>query len=313
MIPIPKNKRGDLYDSNNYRAIAMGSLLCKIFDCIILTVSSRSFRSDDLQFGFKENHSTIMCTSLIIDTVNYYKSQHSNVYMLLLDATKAFDKINHLKLFVKLKARNICPVVLRLLMVMYMNQSMSIKWNNILSTHFSVSNGVKQGGVASPILFNVYINDLLECLRHDGHGCHIGHLYMGAFCYADDLALLSPTLYGLKRSIAISQEYANDYDITFNPKKSKLMCFNHANNIINPCIYVGNDKVQVVNEEKHLGNTLFTDIAKRDMIGTVRDLYMRTNILLSDFTHTDSVTLSQLFNTYCMNVYGSQLWDYGAS
>ena len=91
------------------------------------------------------------------------------------------------------------------------------------------------------------------------------------------------------------------------------MCFKHANNIINPCIYVGNDKAQVVNEEKYLGNTLFSDIAKRDMTGTVRDWYMGTNILLSDFTHTDSVTLSQLFNTYCMNVYGSQLWDYGAS
>ena len=72
----------------------------------------------------------------------------------MLDASKAFDRVNLLLLFSKLLQRDMCPVFLRFLKSIYCNQQMRVKWNGTTSNTFSTSNGVKQGGVLSPILFN---------------------------------------------------------------------------------------------------------------------------------------------------------------
>ena len=81
--------------------------------------------------------------------------------------------------------------------------------NNELSDCFNVSNGVKQGGVISPLLFSCYIDNLFSQLQHSGLGCHVGLSYAGAFGYADDIALLAPSLQCLKGMISICEEYAS--------------------------------------------------------------------------------------------------------
>ena len=70
MVPVPKDKRGSKSDSNNYRAIAIISILGKLFDSIIIKEQHSSLITDDLQFGFKENSSTIICTQLLIETID---------------------------------------------------------------------------------------------------------------------------------------------------------------------------------------------------------------------------------------------------
>ena len=62
----------------------------------------------------------------------------------MLDASKAFDKVKYYKLFAALFERDISPFVLRLLLFMYTDQSLRVKWSNTLSEQFSVMNGVKQ-------------------------------------------------------------------------------------------------------------------------------------------------------------------------
>ena len=76
------------------------------------------------------------------------------------------------------------------------------------------------------LVYNIYTDNLLETLRKLGYGCYIGNVFSGALAYADDLVLLSPSLYGLRSMIKVCEKYAQDYDILFNPNKSKLMCFN---------------------------------------------------------------------------------------
>ena len=71
-IPLIKNKRGNKCDSNNYRAIAINSLLGKLFDIIILKEQYTSLSTDVLQFGFKPHSSTTICTSLLRDTIAYH-------------------------------------------------------------------------------------------------------------------------------------------------------------------------------------------------------------------------------------------------
>ena len=87
-----------------------------------------------------------------------------------LDVSKAFDHVDHSLLFRKLLQRHLSPVVVRILLSWYMNQRACVLWNRYLSRRFSISNGVRQGGVLSPILFMIYIDDLLveleKQLRH---------------------------------------------------------------------------------------------------------------------------------------------------
>ena len=84
-------------------------------------------------------------------------------------------------------------VVLRFLMNMQVKSCARIKWDDIFSVVFSVSNGVKQGGVLSPFLFCIYIDDLLISISETHLGCYIGNIYVGVLAYVDDIELLAPT------------------------------------------------------------------------------------------------------------------------
>ena len=63
---------------------------------------------------------------------------------------------------------------------MYTNQECSVRWGSEHSDYFNVSNGVKQGGVISPILFSCYIDKLISELEHSGLGCHVGGIVCGS-------------------------------------------------------------------------------------------------------------------------------------
>ena len=80
---------------------------------------------------------------------------------------------------------------------MLTNQSCYTTWSNNRSETFNISNGVKQGGVISSLHFSIYIDYLFPELRTSGLGCHVGLTYAGAFGYADDIALIAPSIYSL--------------------------------------------------------------------------------------------------------------------
>ena len=73
--------------------------------------------------------------------------------------------------------------------------------------YFLLKNGVKQGGVLSPIFLTIYIDKLLVMLRTTGIGYHIGSAYSGALSYADDITLLCPSVHGLNEMIVLCCEY----------------------------------------------------------------------------------------------------------
>ena len=133
--------------------------------------------------------------------------------MRMLDASKAFDCVNLLTLFNILPKRVMSPISLRLLMHTYCNQQMRIKWNSSTSDTFSTSNGVKQGGVLSPILFNVYLSELIELLSEQGLGCHLHGQFSGAFVYADDITLLAPTSTALNSMLETCSTFATAFDL----------------------------------------------------------------------------------------------------
>ena len=139
-----------------------------------------------------------------------------------MDASKAFDKVEYNQLFNILRDWNICT---RLLINMYINQKIQVKWNDALSNHYSISNGVQQGGCLSPTLFSIYLNDLVYVLRSSNIDCRHGNHYMGVYCYADDIGRLSPTLSGLKEMLKLCENsnYALKHKTIFNVSKVNFL------------------------------------------------------------------------------------------
>ena len=90
-------------------------------------------QSSDAQFGFKLKHSTSQCTFVAEETIQHYVKGGSSVYVMLLDASEAFDIIEYVKLFKILLDRGLCPLVCRLIYSLYLNQNIRIKWGNSLS------------------------------------------------------------------------------------------------------------------------------------------------------------------------------------
>ena len=115
IFPLIKIKRRSVSDSTNHRAIALSSPLAKLFDNIILHKYCDVFTTSDMQFGFKEHSSTTKCTFALTETVNYFRKNKSNVYVILVDATEAFDKVNYVKLFYQLIDRGLNPFIIRCL------------------------------------------------------------------------------------------------------------------------------------------------------------------------------------------------------
>ena len=308
--PIPKNKNKSQNDSSNYRAIAINSIFSKLLDYIILNLIEKNIDSSHLQFAYKKEYSTSLCSFLVVETIQYYRSRGSNVLALLLDATKAFDRVKYSKLFNNLIDRDVCPVIIRLIINMYKLNSAIVNWNGTKSQSFPLTNGVKQGGVISPLLFAVYLDPLLDKLHKTKKGCFIGNICANALAYADDVILLTPTCAALIVLISICEEYSREVNLQFNPNKCILLVFTDSD--------VTNDmfKIEMFNKiipvklcEKHLGHMLSTKGPIVNFDDIIRSIKVRTNIVTHNFYSISHKSKSTLFNSQCLSLYGCPIWD----
>ena len=140
-------------NSDNYRGIALCSALCKAINILMIERYEHILFTSRMQFAYKRYHSTNMCTTMIKETASYYNSRHRDVFLCTMDASKAIDRVHLGKLFALLHNTGLQPVANRLLLEMYTCQLMCTKWNGFKSEVFATENGVKQGGILSPILF----------------------------------------------------------------------------------------------------------------------------------------------------------------
>ena len=316
VIPLIKDKLGDICSSNNYRSIALSSLILKIFDWIILLLHGDMFITDELQFGYQQKTSTNMCTWLAIETIDYYLRNGSEVFVGVMDMTKAFDNVKQSVLFWKLIDKGIPPIYLRLLLKMYTIQSANVRWNGSLSDTLPVRNGVKQGGVLSPHFYCIYTDNLYALMRKKKTGCWVGGKFVGILGYADDLLLLSPSLDGLQAMIKTCEEYAKSLNLSFsthdNPKKCKTKCLaflkqeRHLKNIT-----LDGKDLPWVKTTKHLGCKIGDNICglKDDLIEK-RAIYInKVNELTQEFHFAHPLTKVRINNIFNSYFYGSSLWD----
>ncbi len=133
-----------------------------------------------------------MCTSVVTETEQYYLNKKSSVYACMLDARKASDKVHFGKLFKLLVVRKKPTIVIHLLLDNYTRQNIFSTWNGTKSHTFTALNGVRHGGVLSPLLFNVYFDEMIYTLEKSCIVCKIGAHFIGALAYSDDVILLCP-------------------------------------------------------------------------------------------------------------------------
>ncbi len=310
LIPIPKPLK-DPSVSDSYRPIALAPNLSKILErCILLRYRS-SLLTSDLQFGFKEGFSTDLCTGVLKNVVSQYLQGGSNVYGCFLDASKAFDRVNHTTLFKLLIKRDLPPTVLRFLFSWYRDQELSVRWNSNHSAAFNVTNGVRQGGVLSPILFSVYIDELLQRLSLLGIGCHLGNHSVCALGYADDIALLAPSPSAMRILLRECEEFASEFEITFNASKTQLICFSNSRSRTLPngvFRFIGSD-LQFSDTVTHLGHILHCTLDDVADVTRVRSSMCRkANYLLHTFSGCSMSVKTKLIVTHCLSLFGCVLW-----
>ena len=123
------------------------------------------------------------------------------------------------------------PLV-RFLLRWYKTQHLRIRWQGKSSGCFQVSNGVRQGGVLSPILFTIYVDSLLESLCACGRGCYWEDHFSGALCYADDLTILATCPGALRKMLTHCEEFAESHGICFNASKTQLILGVHLDQTV---------------------------------------------------------------------------------
>ena len=316
LVPIIKDKLGSLCSSDNYRSIAISSLILKIFDWVLIILYGDKLFFDDLQFGYQEQCSTNMCTWKAVETIDHFTRNGSDVFACVMDMKKAFGTVQNSVLFNKLLERGIPKPYVRLLMVMYSTQAANVRWNGDISKQFPITNGVKQGAVLSAILFCVYIDGLFNVLRRKKSGCWIdGHFY-GMLGYADDIMLLSPSLDGLQQMIDSCADFMSSHNLAFstNPDprkcKTKCMAFLINDRDIATLRLNGND-LPWVTSAKHLGTKVEnnTNRMSKDLMEKRAQFINRNNELIQEFRFAHPKTLIRTNNIFNTSLYGCVLWD----
>ena len=314
IIPIPKDRVGDMTTSNNYRGIALCALFLKVFEYVILGSQSDALKSSDYQFAYKCNSSTTQCTWVARETINYYKNHGSDVYTCLLDCSKAFDKIRYDVLFHKLIEKEISPLILRTLLFSYIHSKVRVKWGGVFSDSFEVSNGVRQGAILSPILFNVYIDELVTSLKTERNGCWIGAEYYGCLVYADDIMLLAPTLTALQHMLKVCESFGHTKGLDFNEKKTICIRFHNSIQCCDktnlPGLFLNCKPLKWCTHVKHLGHTISCCANfEKDIMYRKGQFIACVNNIMTEFGFAHSNTKSKLLQMYGTSFYGSCLWN----
>jgi len=168
-------------------------------------------------------------------------------------------------------------------MVWFSSQEFTVRWGNCFSASFSACNGVRQGGILSPLFFNVYMDDLSAILNTSVTGCRMNGVNYNHLMYADDLVLLAPSARALQTLLKICDMFADVNDVTYNTTKTVCMFIkpkDMKNNCM-PMMKLSGNVLKCVTSHKYLGVLISSDRKDdEDIRYQCRNIYSRGNMLM---------------------------------
>ena len=184
-------------------------------------------------------------------------------------------------------------------------------WGDSTSSLYTVSNGVRQGGILSPFLFNCYTDDLSSILNKSDIGCHIYEMCINHLLYADDMCLLSSSVIGLQMILDIVSDYCDKHNIIINISKTKCMNFSNtaAKNIYGK-VKIEGLCIDVVDTFRYLGHFVHHQMEDTaDIKAQLRQFYGRGNTIVRKFNGCSDNVKKFLFNSFCGAIYCCRLWS----
>jgi len=238
ITPLIKDKN-ILDDPNVTRPISVSDAITNLFEKIMLKLIDAQKADKDEQFGFKSNSSCGHAITVLLDAALYNRRKSLRLYVVAIDATKAFDKVNRTILWANLMNK-LNKTTIRALMNYYSISKALVELNKIKSDMFKTTIGVKQGGSLSPRLFSIYIEDLIVALRrskwgmayetnkvtNNGISKYIVKRKIECLFYADDIIIVSTIKSQAQELLNIVESYGSEYEILFNVGKTYAMTFN---------------------------------------------------------------------------------------
>lgn len=274
-----KNK-GSRSEAENYRGISIMSTCSKILASLIISRFRNAYEKiiSTSQFGFRANRST---TDAIFILQNALELSSRPLFLCFIDLKAAYDWINRDMLFKILEIRTASPVLVKILKALYTGTSAAIKGSKQL---FQVFSGCRQGGIESPIIFNIYLDFVLRCAEHEilerfpDTGLHYSYLIPGhcstrqqrsvqglsgvqrlrMILYADDIVLLSNDIDELSEIVNLYDATFTRYGLKISINKTETMAFNvHEEVRAKPSlIKISGTSVNNVRKFKYLGHMI---------------------------------------------------------
>ena len=146
--------------------------------------------------------------------------------------------------------------IVKLFIYWYREQELMIRWDNSSSMAFRCSNGIRQGGRLSPLLYNVYKDDQNHHLQATGAGCYMGGAWVNSPSYADDMVLLALTVTALQTLLELCSANAGPHDIVYNTTKRVCMLVRpkQSQGRYSTRVGLGNEELSLVLEFHYLGH-----------------------------------------------------------
>ena len=224
-------KKGEIWDPDNYRGIAIGSTLGKIFALIILNRLENLIQKihpvSQNQVGFKKGHRTSDHIFVLNTIVKHFvKVEKKKLFVAFIDFKKAYDKINRNLLFLKLQRLGVKGLLYKNIRAIYEEISYLIKVSGGYLDPIASTRGLKQGGVLSPLLFNVYIDEINQIFDDSCDPIKLFNCPLSHLLYADDLVLISTSKAGLDECLKRMEKFCDTWQMEVNPMKSQVVIFN---------------------------------------------------------------------------------------
>ena len=266
LSPFLKNEDEDQNDPSNYRPISLLNSLMKIYEGILSHRISTFFDNNIIspcQAAYRKNRSVFDHVLVLHEVFLEYRfyqvgprggTSKRLLYLCFLDLRKAFDTVSRNILFTKLCKAGIRGKLLRVIRNLFSNNPANVLVNGFLSPEFIINRGVLQGSKLGPILFNLFINDLLVELNCSDYGATVGPVKISALGFADDIVLVSDKPCNLQHLLDICYSWAKKNSMDFCSSKCKVLILNGSPK--NVRFTLNNFTLEIVSSYRYLGINL---------------------------------------------------------